>query len=494
MKFVKSICCLLVSVLFLCSFSQTCMALPFLPGITPPQGEITEIPNTYLSSYGSFASQPATLFPVGCPADDILHILPHTIDGIIGASGEYVPCNVAWTPPDTSAPGWILVTGMLSPPPGCTILSGLETVTFPIMLYADGMSSVESFSQLFLYNQRMETYLAELIAVGDELSSLKFPAYSAIGVCQNGQYYQFPVKWDLSSVDTLKVGEYPVVGFPVLPSCFALPSGFTGFSATVFVGSPSGISLLAVTQKSLTSVACEWQQTISDPQNIHLKYSTVSANGPFEEDPVLSSGAISNGQQINTYYSYYTGNKLSISLDKLENEKEYFFTMQYNGVESDVLSVTAQASGLPKTHGIGGDRDGGDRGEQAALPTPTIAPSASAAPSAPTAPSASATTSSSTAPSAAPSALVSPSPQPSATEPLQKPRETKNAILTATNSAPPISSPSSTPTPIASVQISDNIDTENTMPVFPVWLVLLFAAAAICLVIWLVWRWKRHES
>ncbi|MEG2626017.1 MAG: hypothetical protein RR956_07065 [Christensenella sp.] len=383
MKSIKRICCcFFASAALICAFNSPAAALRLNPGTPPlPQGEITEITQDYLSAYGSFSSHPATLFSVGCPASDIINTLPYTIDGIIGATGDLVPCDVTWTPPDTSKIGWIQVEGILCAPPMCTFAPGLEKVTFPIMLYQDGCSIIDTASQLFLYNDRMETYIAEALTIDSNLNTLRFPNYSAVAVYPNNQYYEVPVTWDLSSINTSKVGEYTVVGTPVMPSCFTYPTSFVGFHATVYVVDSTEISLQAVTQKSLSSITCEWQKTVPDPENIILKYSDISADSHFKEDPILSSGNIASGTRIQTNYAQYTGNKLSISLNKLETEKEYYFQLSYKGTLSDILCVKTKESGLPSTNGIGGDRDGGDRAPTATAPaTPTSVPPAVIAP------------------------------------------------------------------------------------------------------------------
>lgn len=492
-RFYSLLCALIAGILLAAPCEAAALSLSQGGGGSVPQGEITEIDSSYLPKYGIIGGHPSAIFEVGCAPQDIISTLPDCVDGIIGETGAYVPCSVEWNLPDTSIPGWVDITGTLSPPPGCTLAPGLTAVSYPVMLNQAGMQNPEMLSGITLSNDQRESYIAQLLPEGSNLSDLSFLSYSATAVCQNGLYYEFPVDWDLSSVDPSTPGEYTVTGMPQLPSCFLVPDGFTGLKATVYIGSSDGINLSAITRKSLTSVTSEWIEVIPDPENMHLYYSIGSEDGPFLEDQPESIGSIADGTKVTTSYGWYTGNRLSISLGNLQVGIPYYFYIEYHGEKSNLLSVTAMKNELPNASGIGGDRDGSDREPQA---TPT--PSASPAPSASSEPDQNQETSLSHG-SEAPSATAAPArdqEDASSTSTSETPVETESVF----DASPTYSAESEHTSKKASESSEssaqpDGQSSQNASPaLFPWQLIIIFAAAAGILAVLLFWRYHRYGS
>lgn len=484
-RFFSLLCVLIVGAfLFLAAPCEATALSLSQGGGSIPQGEITEIASSYLPKYGIMTGHPSVIFETGCAPQDILSALPDCVDGIIEETGEYVPCSVEWTLPDALSPGWTYATGTLSPPPGCTLASGLTTVSYPVMLNQAGMQNSEKLSNITILNDQMESYIAQLVPEGGKLSELSFLAFPATVVCQNGLYYEFPIDWDLSSVDPSVPGEYTVTGTPQLPSCFLAPDGFTGLKATVYIGSSEGIDLSAITQKSLTSVTSEWIQTIPDPENMHLYYSIGSEDGPFLEDPPRSVGSIAGGTKVTTSYGWYSGNRFSVSLSSLQIGSPYYFYVEYHGEKSNLLSVTAMKNELPSASGIGGDRDGGDR-EPQVTPAPSVSPTPDQDTSSPDEPD-------------TPSVTNAPRDQKDKSAALTSETvvETESAIAVspAHDAESAYGSQASAESPDLSAQ-SDGQRTQNAVPAFFPWqLIAVFAAAAVVLAVLLFLRYKRYGS
>lgn len=471
---------------------------------TPPQGEITEIPDSYLKPAVAYRNS-ATLFPAGATESEVIAALPDVVVGVIGASGANVPCDVAWTIPDTSTPGWITATGTLSAPPGCTLAAGLENIFYPVMIYTQNMQPVEAVQQVILFNNKLETYLAEMLPPNTDLSVLKFPSLPSTILCTNGQHYKVPVDWDLSSVDPQTPGVYPVTGQPVFPPCFRAPDGFSGLSATVYIGDPTKLDLSMLTQKSSSGFTCEWLPPLGDLENTRFYYSINSEQGPFVQDKLSMRGA-----QVNTTYALYSKNKIMIKSSDLQKNTDYYFYLEDDTLRSNLLYVRIDDQGYTKVQGIGGDRDGSDRNPIASSsPSPTASPAPSASPALPP------TDSVSSSPVAAvpvvtattsPSHDQYPTASPSANN-ISTPFATASAIPQAITGSDVAASTSSSD-PIDDLQktkpqSSDPSGKDRFLPHaenqprpadFPVWGIILSAIGAVILVLWALKRYQKYGS
>ena len=303
---------------------------------------------------------------LACGGDLSQIALPQTVSCLPQSSEAYpmlYQCPVTWdlTGVDVTTAGRKTIFGMLHPEAGYVLAETFDTsaVTCQLMVTQPEMER-ETLKKISIYVQE-----DVVLPIGGDLASALGQDWKALCTTQRfGEYFQCPVRWDTSEVDVTAAGTYFVTAIPQLPEGFAPPEDAELFRMRIGVVSPDYIDLSAV-----MSDGCDGQlhlRWLYQPENVNstwLEYAV--GDGSWTPDPgrEVSGGAT---QWKYGAYGRDTGVHMLLNLNSLELHTDYAFRLTYDGNQvSSVFHIRLENNDfVVEVGGKGGDRDGGDSGNQ----------------------------------------------------------------------------------------------------------------------------------
>lgn len=280
--------------------------------------------------------------------------LPDEVIGATACGGTW--CQAEWFPErvDTSTPGRKLIPGRLILPEGYTAASeAVLSLLLPVFLYEPHGETADAIVRLD--TDSVPRILIPKGALADSAASFQYMQNfnTVVGRTASDDVIFCTVEYDADSFQPESTGWKQLTGSVIPPEGIGILDGLRTYQLPYYVMEPEKIDLSFYEYIQADSLYFCWLYYAEEPEEFFLE--TAVNDGPWTR--------IAANDPDNHLF-FMTGNQMKVDVNsQWAPGNSYFYRVCYRGEYSNVMEFTVTEAGY-SAHDRGGDRDGGDRGEQ----------------------------------------------------------------------------------------------------------------------------------